>query len=361
MLYDENRTEHTRIGIRKGKVFMKTYTRALILAMALLVVAGLLAACAPKEPAQNTGGENATKPLAIGAVQLVEHPALDAAYKGFVDGLNASGYTEGSKVEIEFQNAQGDANNLSTIADGFVSKKKDLIFAITTDATQSMASKTTEIPIVATAVTDYVTAKLVDSNEAPGGNVTGTSDMNPVAQQIDLALELVPEAQTVGFIYNSSEDNSVVQVDLAKKTVEEKGKKWTEATVTGVNDVQQAMASLVKKCEVIYIPTDNTLASSMAVAGEVATKAGVPIICGESNMVNEGGLATLGIDYYELGKQTAAMAVKVMEGADPATMPIEFATGNSEVTINKDTVDALGLTVPDTYADAVKKPETTEE
>jgi putative ABC transport system substrate-binding protein len=223
-----------------------------------------------------------------------------------------------------------------------------------------MASKTTEIPIVATAVTDYVAAKLVDSNEAPGGNVTGTSDMNPVADQIDLAVELEPEAKTVGFIYNSSEDNSIVQIDLAKQTVEEKGLKWTESTVTGVNDVQQAMTSLVKKADVIYIPTDNTLASSMAIAAEVANKAGIPVICGESNMVNEGGLATLGIDYYELGKQTAAMAIKVIEGADPATTPIEFASGPMEVTINQTTVDELGLTVPDKYADAVKTPDAAE-
>ncbi|MDR1775636.1 MAG: ABC transporter substrate-binding protein [Actinomycetes bacterium] len=351
-------------GLKKGTI--ARLKKGIALALALLLVVGMLAACGQKADTAttDTAADSATtetpKAVSIGAVQLVEHPALDSAYEGFIEGMAEAGYVEGQNLTIDFQNAQGDANNLSTIADSFVSQNKDLIFSITTDATQAMASKTTEIPIIATAVTDYEGAKLVDSNEAPGGNVTGTSDMNPVSEQIALALELVPTAETVGFIYNSSEDNSVIQVDMAKAAVEAAGKKWTEVTVTGTNDVQQAATSLVKKCDVIYIPTDNTLASSMPIVGEVTNKAKIAVVCGESNMVNEGGLATLGIDYKSLGKQTAAMAVKVIEGADPATLPIEFATTGNTVTINKETVEAIGITIPEKYADSVVMPEEAE-
>lgn len=298
-----------------------------------------------------------SKPYEIGVVQLIEHNALDAAYDGFVAALADHGYVDGEGISLDFQNAQGDMSNLSTIGDRFVSQKKDMILAITTDAAQAMAGKTEIIPIVATAVTSYETAGLVESESAPGGNLTGTSDMNPVAAQIGLIAELVPQAQTIGLIYNSSEDNSVLQAGIAREAIEALGLAWVELTVTSVNDVQQTMQSLVGKCDAIYIPTDNTLAAAMPIVYDVAGPAGIPTICGESNMVLEGGLATMGIDYYDLGYKTGLMAIEVLGGADPATMPIQYADASDAVTINGLVAEEMGYQAPEKYADAVVMPQ----
>lgn len=302
-------------------------------------------------------GAAAEDAYTIGIVQMIEHKALDATYLGFVAALADNGYVDGDNIALDFQNAQGDMSNLSTIGDRFVSQKKDLVLAITTDAAQAMAGKTTEIPILATAVTSYETAGLVDSESAPGGNVTGTCDMNPVAAQVDLIIELVPDAQTIGLIYNSSEDNSVLQATLAKAQIEARGLAWHEVTVTSVNDVQQTMQSLVGKCDAIYIPTDNTLANAMAIVYSVAGPAGIATICGESNMVMEGGLATMGIDYYALGYKTGLMAIDIMDGADPATMPIQYADASDNVTINGLVAEEIGYAIPEKYQGAVVMPE----
>ena len=246
--------------------------------------------------------------------QLVEHVALDSAREGFINALKDNGYVDGQNVTIDIQNAQGDQSNLSTISDRFVSNKVDLILGIATPAVQAIAGKTTEIPILGTAVTDYVVAKLVDSNEAPGGNVSGTTDMNPVKEQIDLLVKLVPDAKTVGVLYNSSEDNSILQAKMAKEAIEALGLSYVEVTVTNTNEVQQATQSIVERCDAIYIPTDNTFASSMPVVHGVTSQSKTPVICGESGMVRSGGLATLGISYYDLGYQTGLMAIRILKG-----------------------------------------------
>ena len=333
---------------------MKQMIRVVAFALVVVLALGLIAGCSPK--ADENANETTEPPVQIGVVQIAEHPALDDARQGFIDGMADAGYVEGDKIELDVQNAQGDQNTLSTIADRFVSQRKDLIFAIATPSAQAVAAKTTEIPIVGTAITDYVAADLADSNEAPGGNVTGTSDMNPVTEQIALAKELVPDADIIGFIYSSKEANSVLQIDLAKAAAEAQGLEYVEVTVESTNDVQQAMTSLVKKADVIYIPTDNTLASAMAIVSEVANKAKIPTICGESNMVDGGGFATMGIDYYELGRATATMAIAIINGADPATMPIGFIEGNT-VTINGATAEILGIDVPEKFASDIIFPE----
>lgn len=308
-------------------------------------------------PAMLLSGAAAEDVYTIGIVQMIEHKALDAAYQGFAAALADNGYLDGENIALDFQNAQGDMSNLSTIGDRFVSQDKDLVLAITTDAAQAMAGKTTEIPILATAVTSYETAGLVDSESAPGGNVSGTSDMNPVAAQIDLIIELVPDTQIIGLIYNSSEDNSVLQATLAKAQIEARGLSWHEVTVTSVNDVQQTMQSLVGKCDAIYIPTDNTLANAMAIVYSVAGPAHIPTVCGESNMVMEGGLATMGIDYYALGYKTGLMAIDIINGADPAEMPIQYADASDNVTINGLIAEEIGFQIPEEYRDAVVMPE----
>ena len=307
------------------------------------------AADATQAPADATdapeeGGEAAYR---VGIIQLTEHAALDAAREGFVQALADNGYVDGDKIKIDFQNAQNDQSTLSTISDRFVSEEVDLVLAIATPAAQAVAGKTTEIPILATAVTDFVVAKLAESNEVPGGNVSGTTDMNPIEEQIDLLMQLVPEAKTVGLIYNSGEDNSILQAQLATEAIQARNMAVTEVTVTSTNDVQQAMQSLVTKCDAIYIPTDNTLASSMPIVEGVCTEAKKPVICGESSMVDAGGLATLSINYYNLGYQTGMMALRILvDGADVSTMPIESLT-EMDLAFNTAVADAIGITIPE--------------
>lgn len=342
---------------------MKPVRTVLALLLALALCLGL-AACGNSVQLPSDGGKNATpapqspetpipaqtqtagKMISIGILQYVTHNALDAAREGFVQALADNGYVEGVNVSYDVQNAQQDSNNLSTMRDRFISNKVDLVLAIATPAAQAIAAATSDIPILFTAVTDPVDARLVDSAETPGGNVTGTNDMNPIAEQIELLAKLVPEAKTIGIIYNSSEDNSVLQANIAKGEAEARGLAVVVQTVTNGNDVQQAAQSLAGKCEAIYVPTDNTLAAAMPTLGAAAEEAKIPVICGESNMVLAGGLATLGINYYNLGYQTGEMAVRVLRGESTATMPVE-SLQNFDFTINANTVAALGITIPE--------------
>ena len=287
------------------------------------------------------------KPV-IGIIQYVEHVALDAAREGFVQALKDNGYEDGQNVTIDYQNGQAESSNLTTIATRFVGENADLVLAIATPAAQQMAAATETIPILGTAITDYVSALLAESNEAPGYNISGTSDMNPISDQIALLKELVPNAQTVGVLYTSSETNSVIQAQIAKEAIESLGMTYVEATVTTSNDVQQATQRIVGQCDAIYIPTDNTFASSMALVYGVTTESKTPVICGEEGMTMQGGLATLGINYYDLGYQTGLMAIEVLNGADVSKMPIQFATG-FDYRINKTVADEIGFEIPEKY------------
>lgn len=293
-----------------------------------------------------TPDQSGSSKVTVGIIKYMDHIALDSAHQGFIAALKDNGYVEGQNLTVDLQNAQGDQSNLATISDRFVSNKVDLILAIATPAAQSVAGKTKDIPILGTAITDYEVAKLVDSATAPGGNVTGTNDMNPIKEQIDLLIKLVPEAKTVGLIYASSEDNSILQAKIAKEAIEKAGLNYEEVTVTNSNDVQQATQSIVEKCDAIYIPTDNVVASAMPVVHSVTSKSKTPVITGESGMVDNGGLATLGINYYDLGYQTGLMAIKVLKGeAQPATMPIESST-KFDFVINGEVAEEIGLKIP---------------
>src|SRR5665647_935324 len=325
--------------MEEDEIKKMTKTMMMLVLSAALVALGT--GCSSGEKATTTD-----EPIKIGILQYVEHSALDAAREGFVTALADSGYVDGEKIIIDVQNAQADQSNLSTISDRFVSNNEALILAIATPATQAIAGKTTEIPILGTAVTDYVVARLVDSNEVPGGNVSGTTDMNPISEQIDLLIKLVPTAKTVGVLYTSSEDNSVLQAKIAKEAIEKAGLKYVEVTVTNSNDVQQATQSLVGQCDAIYVPTDNVIASAMPVVYGVTVESKTPVICGESGMVLNGGLATLGINYSDLGYQTGLMAVKILKGeAETATMPIESAT-KFDFAINGKVAKEIGLEIP---------------
>lgn len=290
----------------------------------------------------------AKKKIKIGVIQLVEHPALDGSYKGFVDGLAEAGFVDGENISIDYQNAQNEQANCVTIANKLVNDKDDLIFAIATPAAQAVANLTKDIPILVSAVTDPESAKLVKSNAKPDTNVSGTSDLTPVAAQIKLLKQIVPGAKKVGLMFCSSEQNSIFQIEMAKKACESEGLSFIEASVSNSNEIQQVTQSLVGKVDAIYIPTDNMLAAGMANVAMVANQNKIPTIVGEDGMVKSGGLCTYGLNYYELGKQTAKMAVDILKnGAKPQDMPIQYLE-KCDFSKNAETEKALGLTLPET-------------
>lgn len=312
------------------------------LAAAVISAALTLFTGCPKKSETSVDGKKVVK---IGVIQLVEHVALDANYKGFVDGLKEAGYIDGENIKIDFQNAQGEQANCVTIAQKFINDKDDLIFAIATPAAQAVANLTKEIPILISSVTDPASAKLVESNEKPNTNVTGTSDLTPCAAQIQLLTKLVPNAKNIAMLYCSNEQNSIVQINLAKAECDKIGLKYKDYTVSNTNEIQQVVQSCIGKVDAIYVPTDNMLASAMVNVSQVAIPAKIPVITGEEGMCVSGGLATYGINYYELGKQTAKMAVEVLNGKNPADMPIEYLS-TCDLTINEETAAAIGLTIP---------------
>jgi len=312
----------------------------------LLLAAALLTATTAFAAPKKAKKAKKAKQVKIGVIQLVEHPALDANYKGFVDGLAAAGYVDGENIKIDYQNAQGEQANCVTIAQKFVNDRDDMIFAIATPAAQAVANLTQDIPVLISSVTDPESAKLVASNKAPGGNVTGTSDLTPCAAQMQLLKKTLPNAKTVGMLYCSNEQNSFFQIALAKAECDKLGLKYIDFTVSSSNEIQQVVQSAVGKVDALYSPTDNMIAAGMATVGQVTTPAKLPVFCGEEGMVNQGGLATYGLNYYELGKQTAAMAVRILKGeAKPADMPIEYLA-SCDLYVNEETEKAIGVTVP---------------
>lgn len=279
-------------------------------------------------------------------VQLVEHKALDEANKGFIDALAARGFKEGTNVKFDFQNAQADQSNLRNIAQRFTSNKVDLIGAIATPAAQTMANATKTTPIVATAVTDFEIAKLVKNNEKPGTNVTGSSDMAPIDTLVELILKIYPETKKVGTIYSSSEINSERQVQLFKDIAKAKNLEVREATVSSVNDIQQAAQSLVGKVDVLYVPTDNTIASAVPALLKITETAKLPVFAGEGGMTKEGCFASVAIDYYELGKIAGNMAADILEGkSKPQDMAIQFQK-EFKTLISESSLKNLGTKLP---------------
>lgn len=321
----------------KSEGIMKKLMKvALASAMALS-----MSACAGDS---STEGDAQTK---IGIIQLTEHPALDAAYEGFMTALEEAGYTE-ENTTFDYKNASNDLSNCDTIADKLVSDGNDLIYAIATPAAQSVAGKTTEIPIVVSAVTDPADSQLVNSNEEPGTNVTGASDLTPVTEQIDLLKQLLPNAKKIAVMYCSSEDNSIFQANLAKEAAKKAGLEVEEATVSDSNMIQQVTESLIGKVDAIYIPTDNLLAEGMSTVAQVANANNLPCIVGEEGMVANGGLATYGIDYLELGKIAGKQAVQILKGETTVeTMPVEYLPAEQcALTINKAVADQLNIEIP---------------
>ncbi len=324
---------------------------AVAVALTGSAIVGGLSGCGKEEAAQQ-GGKTL---IPIGIVQLVEHEALDAANRGIVDALAERGYKEGVNVTIDRQNAQADQSNLQNIAARFVSNDSKILFAIATPAAQTLAAATKTIPIVATAVTNFEVAKLVASNEKPGGNVTGVSDINPVAEQFALLMKFAPDAKAIGTIYNSSEINSTYQIELLKKAASAAGVEVVEASVSSVNDIQQAVASLKGKVGGLYLPTDNIIASAVPVLMKSVFEAGIPTVAGEGGMVRAGILASIAVDYYTLGKMTGAMGADILDGKKkPADMPIQSQKAE-KVLVNLKTAETMGIKIPE---DILKTAET---
>ena len=319
--------------------------RNLITLGASFFAAGALAGCGDGKAAPgSTGASGKTgSGYKVGVLQLVEHGALDQTNKGFVAALDESGIA----YTIDQQNAQNDQSACQTIASKLVNDGDDLIFAIATPAAQAVAGATTEIPIVGSAITDYAEGGLVESNDAPGGNVTGTSDLTPVADQIDLLHQLLPNAKTVGILYCSAESNSEVQVQLAEEALDDAGLAHERYSISSSNEIQQMVESMVGKVDAIYAPTDNTIAAGMATVSMVANENKLPVIVGCDTMVEDGGLASYSISYYDLGYKAGEMAVKILtEDANPADMPIEYLSSDEcQLIVNQATADALGVDI----------------
>lgn len=325
---------------------------ALILS-GLLVMTGLMS-CSntnmeEKEGSTTESSENVEsdgKTYTIGINQLVQHDALDASRQGFIEGLKEKGFEEGKNLKIDYQNAQGDMAIAKTISDQFVTSKVDMIFAIATSSLQASYNATKDIPIVFTAVTDPIDAGVANSWESSGTNVTGTSDMVSMEEQLDLLTELVPDIKTLGVIYNSSEANSLAQVQELKKEAEKRNIDIKEISVTTVNEINQNLSAALGSIDALYAPTDNTVASAYDLVGNLCINKNIPILCGEEAGVSKGGLCSIGIDYFKLGKEAGYKAAEILNGKAPSDIEISTLSDMS-ITINTDVVEKLNITVPD--------------
>ena len=281
----------------------------------------------------------------IGISQFITHQSLDATREGFVDELARQGYVEGENIEIDLQNAQGEQRNLKTISQQ-LAESSDVVLAIATPSAQSLANTTQTTPVIFSAVTDPVSAKLVESREHPGGNVTGTSDQSSdaISTQINLIKKVLPKAKTIGILYTQSEPNSVVQKDEAKRLLEEKGFTVVEKTILDSNNVKAAAESLMTEVDMVFVPTDNIISSTMETVKQVSIKHKVPVFGGSTEMIAVGGLYNYGTNYEELGRQTARMLIRVLKGEKPENIAVELPE-KLELHTNQEMADALGIDI----------------
>ena len=314
--------------------------RLLALIMTTLMLMSLLAGCGAVSEAKDG--------YTVGIVQLVQHVALDQATQGFQDALTEK---LGDQVHFDVQLASGETTNCTTIVTKFVNEGVDLIMGNATPAVIAAKEATATIPIVGTSVTDYVAAEaaIVESNEAPGANVTGYSDMSDIAAHVELTQKLCPDAKTVAILYCSAEPNSVIQGNQAKELYEAAGIATITLTASDITTISTVVTSACDQADVIYIPTDNLFAENMESVKNITEPAKIPVICGEGGMVLSGGTASVAIDYYVLGYRAGEMAYEIMvNGADPATTPIGFMTAEDmELVINEENMAAIGLTIPE--------------
>lgn len=293
----------------------------------------------------------AAQAATVSVNQFVEHPSLNESLRGFQDQLK----DEGLVIDYQIHNAQANMPTVLQIVNQIMGEKPDLVLAIATPSAQASVQKIKDIPVLFTAVTDPVSAGIVKSMEAPGANVTGTTDMNPIRQQLALIKEIHPDAKNLGVIYNAGEANSVVQIDILKKENDAFNFTLVEATTVNSAGIYQAAKSLVGKVDAIYLPTDNTVISNMEAIIKVCTENKIALYPGEADSVRRGGIASMAIDYYKLGRQTGAMAAKILrDGAKPADLPVE-ALKETSLVINTKSAELMGVSLPQTVIDRAEE------
>lgn len=323
---------------------MKTRLTALFAAAAMgLSLAGCGSAASSASAAASGSGQQTD--YTVGILQYTSHSSLDEIAAAIQSELEQQALATGVTIRVELKNGQGDAATINDICKMFVSDGVDLIIPIATPAATAAAAAVqgTDIPLVYSAVTDPVAAQLAQSMEAPGENMTGTSDYIDTAKILDLVLANNPDTKTLGLIYNLGETNSAATIEALRPVLEEKGIQAVESTVTTPGEVQMAAQNLVSKgVDAIFVPIDNTVASAMSVLADEAIKGGVPVYTAADSLVRDGGLATTGVNYTKLGELTAQMAVQVLQGEDPATMPVQVLN-DGIVTVNTTTAKALGI------------------
>ena len=325
-----------------GLVKMKTKLLATLSAAMLL----LLTACGSSTNENSKSDSEEKENVKIGIIQLIEHPSLDGAREGFIEALKDAGYEEGKNLTLDYQNAQGEISNNMTIAQKLVSDENDLILAIATSSAQAVAKTTQDIPVLFTAITDPVSAKLVESLEKPGGNVTGTSDTHPdaIKNTVNSIKEFFPKAKKVGIVYNSGEPNAVTNVENAKKALEENGLEPVLTSVSTTAEVKQAAESLVDRVDVFYVPKDNTVVAGLESIIKIANDYKIPTFVGEGDSVKRGTFASYGFEYHDLGYTTGKMAVDILKGKKPSDIPIGFPE-KLELYINKKAAEQEGITL----------------
>ncbi|EPT7428273.1 ABC transporter substrate-binding protein [Vibrio cholerae] len=286
------------------------------------------------------------KTAKVAVSQIVEHPALDATRQGLLDGLKAKGYEEGKNLKFDYKTAQGNPAIAVQIARQFVGENPDVLVGIATPTAQALVSATKTIPIVFTAVTDPVGAKLVKQLEQPGKNVTGLSDLSPVEQHVELIKEILPNVKSIGVVYNPGEANAVSLMELLKLSAAKHGIKLVEATALKSADVQSATQAIAEKSDVIYALIDNTVASAIEGMIVAANQAKTPVFGAATSYVERGAIASLGFDYYQIGVQTADYVAAILEGKEPGSLDVQVAKG-SDLVINKTAAEQLGITIPE--------------
>jgi len=309
-----------------------------MIALTSVALVLLLAACNNNEREEGV--------YLIASLQIVEHNALNDARNGFLVGLAELGFIEGENLQFVYYNAQGDMSNATLMATSIVERNPDLILGIATPTSQALANATDTIPIVITAVTSPYRAGLVETHEHPNTNVTGTTDMTPVFTQLQLIQRLLPDAQNIGILYNAGEVNSVIQAEIAQDAANALGLNLERMTVAVATDILQAAEALAGRVDAIYVPTCNLVVAGMVTVVRAAEDAGIPVIAGEEGSVVDGALATEGINYFELGRQTAAMAAQILRGeSQPPDMPIQSQAQYS-LAVNVTTAALLGIEIP---------------
>ncbi|CAO3355616.1 ABC transporter substrate-binding protein [Azospirillum melinis] len=313
-----------------------SFTRLLCAAAALAAFVGPIAAPVPAMAQSKT----------VAITAIVQHPALDATRDGIVEALKDAGFVQGQTLKVEYQSAQGNPATAAQIARQFAGSRPDVIVPISTPSAQAVAAATRDIPVVFTAVTDPISAQMVKSMDKPGANITGLSDMAPVGEHVALIREILPQVKRIGVLYNPGEPNSIVLVKALKDEAAKVGLSVVEASVPKSSDAQPAVRSLVGKADAVYIPLDNTVVSALESVIAVGQQAKLPIFSADTDSVARGTVASVGFDYFQVGKQTGAIVARVLKGEKPGDIPVALAKG-TDLFVNPKSAATMGVTLPD--------------